>query len=447
MATILIFLFSVFFIVITSSKFKIHPFLSLILAAFLFGVLSGMPLEQIVETINGGFGDTIGNIGIIIVAGIIIGAFLENSGGAQVLANFVLKIVGVKRVHAAMGIMGWIVSIPVFADSGFILLSPLNKALTKKAGLSIAGTAIALSLGLIISHTLIPPTPGPIAAAGILGADLGRVMLIGICTSVFTLTAAIFFAKYIGKKVYVDPSASESEVPAQTQAPTSNYQPSVLKSFLPILVPVILIVTRSIANFPTQPFGEGELKTFLSFIGNPVVALFIGIFLALFLPEKFDKAMLSTTGWVGSALKSTATIILITGAGGAFGRILQAADIASLIGDNISNTGLGIWLPFFIAVAIKTAQGSSTVAMITTASIVAPLLGVLGFDTEISKAIAVIVIGAGSSVVSHANDSFFWVVTQMSGINLQQGYRTQTLGCLVIGFSSMIFLTILSLFL
>jgi gluconate:H+ symporter, GntP family len=445
MATILIFLFSIFFIVITSSKFKVHPFLSLILAAFLFGMLSGMPLEQIVEAINAGFGGTIGSIGIIIVAGIIIGAFLENSGGAQTLANFVLKIVGVKRVHAAMGIMGWIVSIPVFADSGFVILSSLNRALTKKAGLSIAGTAIALSLGLIISHTLVPPTPGPIAAAGILGADLGRVMLVGLCTSIFTLTVAIFFAKYIGKKVIIDPQLSETEYPEIVQK--SNYQPSVLKSFLPILVPIFLIVLRSIADFPTHPFGEGQLRIFLSFIGNPVTALFIGIFISLFLPEKFEKEMLSTSGWVGSALKSAATIILITGAGGAFGKVLQSSDIASLLGDNLRESGLGLWLPFVIAAAIKTAQGSSTVAIITTASIIAPLLSTLGFDTEISKAVAVIAIGAGSSVVSHANDSFFWVVTQMSGINLKQGYRTHTLGSLVIGFSSIIFLTILSLFL
>ncbi|MDR2911167.1 MAG: GntP family permease [Bacteroidales bacterium] len=446
METILIFLFSISFIVITSSKFKIHPFLSLILAAFLFGMLSGMPPEEIIENINSGFGGTIGSIGIIIVAGIIIGAFLENSGGAQVLANFVLKMVGAKRVHAVMGIMGWIVSIPVFADSGFVILSSLNRALTKKAGLSIVGTAIALSLGLIISHTLIPPTPGPIAAAGILGADLGRVMLIGICTSIFTLIIAIIFAKYIGKRIYVDPNISENEI--QEQTPENNRQPSVIKSFLPILVPIILIILRSIADFPTHPFGETQLKNFISFIGNPVTALFIGIFIALFLPEKFDKKMLSTTGWVGSALKSASTIILITGAGGAFGKVLQTSDIASLFGDNIQGAGLlGLWFPFIIAAAIKTAQGSSTVAMITTASIITPLLSTLGFDTETLKAMAVIIIGAGSSVVSHANDSFFWVVTQMSGINLNQGYWSQTLGCAIVGFSSMIFLTILSLFL
>lgn len=445
MATILIFLFSILFIVVISSRFRVHPFLSLILGALLFGIFSGMPLENIVENINNGFGVTIGDIGIIIVAGIIIGAFLENSGGAQTLANFVLKIVGAKRVHSVMGIMGWIVSIPVFADSGFVILSSLNRALTKKAGLSIVGTAIALSLGLIISHTLIPPTPGPIATAGILSADLGRVMLLGICTSIFTLTAAIIFAKYIGKKIYVDPNISENEISVQTSE--NSHQPSVLKSFLPILVPILLIILRSVADFPTHPFGEAHLKIFLSFIGNPVIALFIGIFIALFLPEKFDKEMLSATGWVGSALKSASTIILITGAGGAFGKVLQSSDIASMLGDNIHSAGLGLWLPFIIAAAIKTAQGSSTVAMITTASIIAPLLSTLGLDSEILRAVTVIVIGAGSSVVSHANDSFFWVVIQMSGINLNQGYRSQTVGCVVIGFSSMIFLTVLSLFL
>lgn len=446
MITILIFLFSISFIVITSSKFKIHPFLVLILAAFLFGLLSGMPPEEIIENINSGFGGTIGSIGIIIVAGIIIGAFLENSGGAHVMANFVLKIFGAKRVHAVMGIMGWIVSIPVFADSGFVILSSLNRALTKKAGLSIVGTAVALSLGLIISHTLIPPTPGPIATAGIIGADLGRVMLIGICTSLFALTVAIFFARFIGKKIYVDPGISDSEV--RETASEVTRQPSVIKSFLPILVPIVLIILRSIADFPTHPFGEAQLKTFLSFIGNPVTALFIGIFIALFLPEKFDRKMLSTTGWTGTALKSASAIILITGAGGAFGKVLQSSDIASLFGNNIQGTGLlGLWVPFIIACAIKTAQGSSTVAMITTASIVTPLLGTLGLDTETLRAMTVIIIGAGASVVSHANDSFFWVVTQMSGMNLKQGYWSQTLGCAIIGFSSMLFLTVLYLIL
>jgi GntP family gluconate:H+ symporter len=443
MVTILTFLFCILFIVITSTKLKVHPFLSLLAAAFLFGLLSGMPLEKIIETINAGFGGTIGSIGIVILAGIIIGAFLENSGGAQTLANIILKIVGEKRIHTAMGFIGYIVTIPVFADSGFVILSSLNRALTKKPKLSLAGTAIALSLGLTATHTMVPPTPGPIAAAGIIGADLGLVILIGLITSLFGLSICILFAKNAGKRIYIDPHDEKAieEKPAE-----STYHPSGLKSFLPILIPIILIILSSVAAFPTNPFGDGQAKIILRFIGNPVTALFIGVLISFFLPEKFEKEMLSTSGWVGKALESAAIIILITGAGGAFGRVLQNSDIATLIGENITGTGFGIWMPFLIAAAIKTAQGSSTVAIITTASIVSPLLPVLGLDSDISKALAVIAIGAGSAVVSHANDSFFWVVTQMSGMNINQGYRTHTLGTLILGLSSMAFLTILSLF-
>lgn len=443
MLIILVFLFCILFIVLASTKLKVHPFLALLAAAFLFGLFTGMPLNKIIESVNTGFGGTIGNIGIIIVAGIIIGAFLENSGGAQTLASFVLKIVGQKRVHMAMGIIGYIVSIPVFADSGFVILSSLNKALTKKAKISIAGTAIALSLGLTASHTMVPPTPGPIAAAGIINADLGMVILIGLVTSVFGLIVSILFSKYVGKKIYVTPNAENESENVQTKI---KYQPTVLKSFLPILIPIILIVLRSIAEFPTHPFGDSQLKSFLGFVGHPVVALFVGVIVSFLLPEKFSREMVSTSGWVGDALKSAAIIILITGAGGAFGKVLQNSEMATLLGDNLRVTGFGLWLPFLIAAAIKTAQGSSTVAIITAASIVSPLLGSMGLDTEIAKAMAVIAIGSGAAVVSHANDSFFWVVTQMSGMNINQGYRTHSLGTIILGFSSMIFLTVLNLF-
>ncbi len=442
MLTILIFLLCIIFIIVASTRFKVHPFLSLLSAAFLFGIFTGMPTEKIIESVNSGFGGTIGNIGIIIVAGIIIGAFLENSGGAKTLAGFVLKIVGKKRVHVAMGLIGYIVSIPVFADSGFVILSSLNRALTRKAKLSLAGTAIALSLGLTASHTMVPPTPGPIAAAGIIEADLGLVILFGFCTSLFGLFISVLFSKNTGKHVYINPATDD---PAATETFVSGYHPSVLKSLLPILIPILFIVLRSVAAFPTYPFGEGDLYTLLNFIGHPVVALLIGVIISFFLPEKFEKEMLSTSGWVGNALKSAAIIILITGAGGAFGKVLQNSDMAALLGNNLRETGFGLWLPFLIAAAIKTAQGSSTVAIITAASIVAPLMGVMGLDTEISKAMAVIAIGAGAAVVSHANDSFFWVVTQMSGMNIKQGYRTHSLGTIILGFSSMIFLTLLNL--
>lgn len=443
MYTIFLVIFSVIFIILLSTYLKVHPFLSLIAAAFLFGLLSGMPLDNLVQTINEGFGKTIGNIGIIIIAGIIIGAFLENTGGANVLAGSIIKMVGEKRVYITNALMGYLISIPVFADSGFIILSSLNRALTRKAKLSLAGTAIALSLGLTATHTMVPPTPGPIAAAGILGADLGRVILIGLAVSLCTLTVSVIFSKHAGKKIFIDPGLQKNE---NDTAFGPNDSPSAIKSFLPIVIPIALIVLRSIAEYPTLPLGEGRIKILISFFGNPVVALFCGVLLSLMLPKKLDRSMLSASGWAGEALKSAAIIILITGAGGAFGNVLQSSNISEILSNDLNVSGLGIWLPFLLAAALKTSQGSSTVAIITTASIITPVLHVLGLESETSRALVVVAIGAGSAVASHVNDSFFWIVTQMSNMTVKQGYRLQTLGTAVMGFSAMIFLSILSLF-
>ncbi|MEZ4970522.1 MAG: SLC13 family permease [Flavobacteriaceae bacterium] len=442
MYTILLLLFCIAFIIVASTRYKLHPFLALLSASLIFGIFSGLPLDRLIKTINDGFGGTIGGIGIIIIAGLIIGTFLEKSGGAYTLANLVLKIIGPKRVHMAMGFIGYFVSIPVFADSGFIIVSPLNRALTKRAKLSLAGTAVALSLGLMASHTMVPPTPGPIAAAGILGADLGQVILFGLMTSIPALLVCVLFAKKIGSKIFIDPAPKLTEEQIDTQLESA---PSVFKSFIPIVVPIILIVLRSFAEYPTMPFGDGTFRYAIGFVGNPVVALLIGMVLSFTLPKKLDKEMLGTSGWIGEALTSAAIIILITGAGGAFGKVLQTSDIGSLLEQNVSSGNLGIWLPFLIAAGIKTAQGSSTVAIITTASIIAPLMPAMGFDTGTSKALAVIAIGAGASLVSHANDSFFWVVAQLSDMKVNQGYRTHSLGTAILGLSAMIILTIISL--
>lgn len=385
--------------------------------------------------INAGFGKTIGSIGIVIIAGIIIGTFLEKTGGAYRLANVMLKVLGTKRIHAAMAAIGYLVGIPVFADSGFIILSSLNKALSKKAGVSLAGTAVALSVGLLATHTMVPPTPGPIAAAGIIGADLGKVILFGLAASLGAITICLQFAKWISQRIQIDPAPdmSESEVFQKTKD-----APSVIQSFLPILIPIILIILRSIAKYPTEPFGAGALSEALIFLGNPVLALLIGVGFSLLLPKKLDREMLSSTGWVGESLKSAALIILITGAGGAFGAVLQSTDLEGVIRELGIGSSLGLWLPFLISAIIKSAQGSSTVAIITTAGIVQSMLIPMGLDAEISKALVVVAIGAGASVVSHANDSFFWVVTQMSNMSVNQGYRLQSLGTGILGISAML---------
>lgn len=431
MIAISLLLVSVLIIILLTVKYKVHPFLALLCAALFFALFSGMSLDTIVQLVNDGFGITLGKIGIVIVLGVIIGAFLEHSGGAYKLAEVVLRLIGKKNVHAAMGIVGYIVSIPVFADSGFIILNPLNKSLSKRAGLSIVGTATALILGLMITHVLVPPTPGPIAAAGIIGADVGLVMLVGLVIGMLSLVVAVIYCKKMGSKYYIDPNPEVTEEAIQEKM---KQAPSAFKSFLPILIPILLIIGKSIMDFNlTEGQEPSGLVKLISFVGSPVIALIIGMLFSFLLPKKWDREMLSTTGWVGKALADASNIILITGAGGIFGTILQNSGIADTLADSLSGANLGIWLPFFLCAAIKTAQGSSTVALITTASIIAPLLVTMGFTTEMDKALVVAAIGAGAMVVSHANDSGFWILTQFSGIDVKTGYRVYTLGTLVVG--------------
>ena len=443
---VILLLVAIVFIVLATTKLKWHPFLALLIAAFGFGLLSGMDPQQVVKSVNDGFGGTIGYIGIVILCGTIIGTFLERSGGAQSLAESTLRLTGQKNVPLAMGLVGYVVSLPVFCDSGFVLLSPLNRALSKKAGISLAAGAVALSLGLYATHTMVPPTPGPIAAAGILEADLGRVILWGMVVSAVALLAGWIFAVRVAARYQISADAGAKDQAEAPEAPPTD-RPNTGLAVLPILLPIVLIVLQSIAKYPSKPFGEGAFVDWLVFVGQPVVALMIGTFLSFTLPRRFEAALLSGSGWVGKAILAAAPIIVITGSGGAFGKVLQNSGIADTIGDAMAGANLGIWLPFLIAAGIKSAQGSSTVAIITTAGIVAPLLGALGLDGETAKALVVVAIGAGSMVVSHANDSYFWVVTQFSGMNVRDGYKLQTLGTLIEGLAAALGVWVLSLIL
>lgn len=433
---VILLLLSVALIIFLTTRLNVHPFLALFLVAVLYGLLTGMPLALIITSINEGFGETLGKIGLIIIFGVIIGAFLENSGGAYALAEKILKMVGRKRVSAAMAFIGYLVSIPVYADSGFLLLSPLNRSLSKKAGISLAGPAIALGLGLTATHTMVPPTPGPIAAAGILGADLGLVMLLAIPISFLALLVGLLFATQYAAKTWIDPNPDLSEEEVNLKLKDA---PGIVKSSIPVVVPIILIVLKSIATNEQIalhiPFPE-----IIAFLGEPVVALCIGAILSLTLPKKLERKMLSSEGWIGKALRDAASVILITGAGGIFGKVLQNSGIAATLGETLAGVNLTIWLPFLLAAAIKSAQGSSTVALITTASIMLPMMSTLGFDTELERAIVVVAIGAGSAVVSHANDSFFWVLSQMSGMKVKTGYRLYTTGTFILGTSAAVFL-------
>lgn len=444
-ALIIILILAILFIVLATSKLKLHPFISLLLAAYGIGFAAGMPVLEIGETIRNGFGSILTYIGIVIILGTIIGTILEKSGAAITMADTVLKVVGEKHPGIAMSIIGYIVSIPVFCDSGFVILSSLKKSLAKRTKTSAVMMSVALATGLYATHTFVPPTPGPIAAAGNLGLDskLGLVILVGIFVSLVGMIAGYVWAKIAGKKYRSKEDTEEFAMSYEEIKKQYGKLPSPWKAFAPIFVPIILIALGSIATFPTMPFGEGTLYTLFAFLGKPINALFIGFFFSLLLLPKMNESTLS--GWVGEGLKSAAIIIMVTGAGGALGGVLKATNIGNYLGEALSTLHLGIFLPFIIAAALKTAQGSSTVALVTTSALVAPLLGNLGLDSTMGSVLTVMAIGAGAMTVSHANDSFFWVVAEFSGMDVSTAYKSQTVATLIQGLVTMAFVALLAL--
>lgn len=438
MLFIIALILSLAFIILGIVKWKIHPFFVLLIAAIGYGFITGMGIPEIIDSINNGFGTIMGKIGLIIFFGVVIGTVLEKSGGAMVIASRMIQVIGEKSIHLAMLLTGYIMSIPVFCDSAFIMMNSLNKALSHKAKKSYAGTSVALALGLLATHVMVPPTPGPIAAAGILKADLGNVILWGLVVSVLALIPCYFFTTKI---------ASKTILPIKLEnIKESGYQPKLWISLLSIVIPIVLIVLKSIFDYPEFQLKSGTLFAIVSFLGSPVIALLVGVLLSLLIPKKLDEKVFSTTGWFGEALKNAAPIILITGAGGIYGAMLQNSGIADFITENFSGLSIGLLLPFLLAACLKTTQGSSTVALITTASIIAPIMPALGLEGSFMATLTVLAIGAGSVVVSHANDSFFWVVTQLTGMDVKQGNQTLTLGTLVFGVAGISIIYVITLF-
>jgi GntP family gluconate:H+ symporter len=440
MLTLLIIGIALALILIAIIKFDIHPFLALFVGAIIYGLMMRMSPDLIIKSISDGFGGVLGSVGLLILLGVILGTFLEKTGGAMVIAEKVLKWVGEKSVNLSLMLSGWILSIPVFGDSTIIMLNPIAKSLSSKSGISYAATIVAVSLGAMASHSLVPPTPGPIATAGILGADLGQVIFYGGLVSLLTLIPLYIFVQKWVTKIPLEPVlvANEKEIKKEDR-------PKFISSLVPILVPLTLIIIASIANYPTKPMGESGLIKAIQFLGTPVIALLIGAILSFTLPKKFDRKLLSSSGWIGEAILLAAPVILITGAGAVFGKMLQNSGVGELVTSTMSDANWGIFLPFLIAFGLKTAQGSTTVAMITTASIIAPILGPLGLDSETMKVFTTIAIGAGALGISHANDSGFWVVTQLSGMSTKQGNLSHSLGTMIAGTTAITLVYILSL--
>lgn len=432
---------AVVLMIIAIQKFKMHPFIVMTIISILVGLICGIPAETVIKTVKSGFGSIMGNIGIVILCGTIIGTILEKTGAALTMANTILKIVGKKRSVLTMAITGYVTGIPVFCDSGFVILSPISRALAAQSNTSLAIMATALSGGLYATHCLVPPTPGPIAMAGTLNADLGLTILVGLAISIPATLSAFLYAKYVSSKIDIP---ANPEYTVEELVEKYGQLPSAVHSFAPILLPIILISLKSIGDFPSAPFGTGAAKAFFAFIGNPVIALLIGVFIAMTLiPDSERKNVLD---WVTAGVVNSAGILAITGAGGSFGAIIQKLPIADALSASLLGLGVGVFLPFLISALLKCAMGASTVAMITTSAMIAPMMASLGFTSPLARVLVIMAIGAGSMTVSHANDSYFWVVSQFSDMNTSQAYKCQTGMTGVMGIITIICVYIASIF-
>lgn len=445
---IIVFTLAIVLLIVSISKWGVHPFLAIMGIALILAVGIGIPLETIPNTIGKGFSSIFTSIGIVIILGTIIGLILEKTGAAIRLADAIIRIIGEKHPQLAIMLIGWIISVPVFCDSGFVIVNPIRKWLARKTNFSSVTLTVALSAGLYISHVFIPPTPGPIATAGLVGLESNLLLVIGlgVATSIIPLTAAYFFATAIGKRVK---SSDELDVESISQAYNQHNLPGTAASVTPILLPIILMACGSIASFAKM---EGFTAQLLIFLGKPIIALTAGLISALPLlwRSKMGKELYNITQ---DSLKTSGPIIFITAAGSVLGQVIIEAGFVQYIQQNASSlANIGLFFPFVIAAIIKTSQGSSTVAMTTTAGIMglyfsdASLMAALGMTTPIDAALTVMAIGAGAMTVSHANDSYFWVVTNFGGLTPQNGYRTQTALTLILGITSIITLYAISLF-
>ncbi|WP_148805646.1 GntP family permease [Campylobacter concisus] len=457
-ALIVCFVIAIILMIVMISKLKVHPFLALMSISLVLAIVAGIDLSKIPAMIGVGFSGTFKSIGIVIIFGTIIGTVLEKTGAALKLADMVVKLVGQRRPELAMLIMGWVVGIPVFCDSGFVVLNSIREALYKKISASPVAMSVALSGGLYASHVFIPPTPGPIAAAGTLGlgGNLLLVIIMGTVVSVPVLVAVYFFSKSIAKSVTISDKEADATITASYEELLKKFGklPCGFLSLAPIIMPIIFMAVGSVIDVLAKQGMLDKaalLPKILLFLGNPIIALAIGVIFCVFLLAE-TKKMREFDHITNESLKIAGPILFITAAGGVLGNVITEAGFVNFIKENASTIkAIGIFFPFIISAVLKTAQGSSTVAIITTASIMGAfsadnsLMHTLGFTSEISAALCVMAIASGAMCVSHANDSYFWVVTNFSKMTADQGYRTQTAMTFIMGVVGMISVYILSL--
>ena len=456
---IIIFILAIVLMIVMISKLKVHPFISIMCVSLVLGLVAGIPIVDVtledgttkagIATVIGqGFSGTFTSIGIVIILGALIGALLEKTGAALKLADIVIKIVGKRHPVLAMELMGWIVSIPVFCDSGFVILNPIRKALVKRTASSSVAMTVGLAAGLFTSHVFIPPTPGPIAAANTLGIgdNLLLVMGVGLICSIFPLIAAYAYAKLIGKTIKAKDEFDMTQATKSYEELVAEYGklPSSFMALSPIIIPIILMALSSIVSMAKI---AGTSADICKFLGTPIIALSIGTVFAV-LQLASSNRINEFYDICNDTLKTAGPILFITAAGGVLGKVIASSDMVNYISIHAGALStMGIFFPFFLSAILKSAQGSSTVALTTTAGIVGPLLTALGFTTPIQITLVCMAIGAGAMTVSHANDSYFWVVTNFGGMTPERGYKSWTVASLLMGVASIVEIAILSLFL
>lgn len=420
------------------TKTKIHVFLAMIISAVTIGVIGGMKLSDITAAIPEGFGGTLKSIGIIIGFGVMLGKLLEDSKATKVMANSLIKILGKNKEDVALGIAGFITSLSIFCTSGFIILAPLVKGLSKKTKKSIVTLGVALAGGLVLSHSLVPPASGPIGVAGILNVNIGKMILFGTLISIPALIVVIIYSRYLGKKIYQLPGDNDTwirpkhQLTAETEAKEQSDEvlPSPWKAFAPILVPILLILVSNILI--STGIVTGMSGTIVQFFGDPIIALAIGLILAILLLTR-NMTRAQTLSSMEEGLKASGKLILLVGGGGVLGKIIQVSGLGKFIATSIAHTAIpAILLPFLIALLLRVIQGSGSVAMLTSASVVAPMLSTLKLDPVFAGLAACV----GSLFFSYFNDSYFWVINESIGIKetkeqMKVWSVTSTLCCIV----------------
>ena len=412
-------------IILGISKFKLHPSLVLFLAALVLGFLLQVPIKQNVFIIFKGLFGIIKNLGLLITFGIIIGVLLEKSGGTHSLARGILKYLKRIPLPYAISLIGYLVSIPVFCDAAFVILSNLNKTLSKQGKIPITGLTVALSTGLFVPHVLVPPTPGPLAAA--FNLKLDNLFLLVVFGSFFAFILVLIGATYANFLIKKKGVNSNSNDIIFTKNETRN-TPSFGQAILPIIAPLFLLSFGPISNFTSNNQVIIEIANMIS---HPIFAMGIGMIFSFYLIKKNRKKTIVYS--FKESFKKAVPILLITGMGGGLGKVIQTISFQDYFTNLSFNNSFGLLIPFLIAAFLKTAQGSSTVAIITSSSICLPLLPLIGLETELGKVWIIMAIGVGSMTVSHLNDSYFWIVSQMSMIDTKTALKTHTVGTFIQG--------------